>query len=840
VLVPPTPAAIRDELQRLVVADLRGPLGGEFEEFGREAPTERYLLARLAPQGTVIEPDDQDENPAADDVDPTEPPPEPAAPNITSFSPSSLGCTVYLAGNTMELTATASWASYERVASEYDTGPSMLWRRKPAHGRATVTLREGEIAAQEPNSDYPHVVLRGRARRHRGDWLVSLFLVNAQQKPSGRGDAYWLFQVELKLTAPDHEPAFLPRPESVSGGDAADRVEQRRLAMAHRHTPEFATGHGAAVHVTTAEGDPMRAVEVLTESVPSYEVPFTDVPAADTDSDLPGLTDLILDMKDLAEVSDDDDLEAGLIPLVTAYRDWIDAQEATLAAPERHLSQYVGDTQETIIAARRAAMRIEAGIELIRADERARQAFRFANRAMHLQRVHILATEARQKNKDLTLEAAVVAVDIRENRSWRPFQLAFLLLNLPSLTDPVHPERAAGNTAVADLLWFPTGGGKAEAYLGLTAYTLAIRRLQPVLGGLSSVDGVAVLMRYTQQFRRAVALICAAEVIRRADPGTWNTEPFRIGLWVGARVTPNRTSDAADWLKQQRGAKGAPSRALGSPHQLTACPWCGAGLEAGRDIAVDLVSRRTLVTCPDPFCEFGMNLLHDEGLPVVVVDEEIYRLLPSLVIGTIDKFAQLTWRGETGALFGRVSRRCARHGYVTDDLMNTDWEQTLNAAHEAWQAATAACHRASGRGMRYVLLHTFAHAMIRELALECGYSAAGIAERVYARSGDDPMAGVLLYTAAPDSEGTLGGLVSLGQRDRLGQLIDQALNAARLCSSDPLCAEHDPRDRRVLYGAACHACLLAAETSCERGNHYLDRRLLVDTFAGADAAFLPQ
>jgi hypothetical protein len=269
VLVPPAPAAIRDELQRLVVADLRGPLGGEFEEFGREAPTERYLLARLAPQGTVIEPDDQDDSLPADDADPAEPPPEPSAPNIASLSPSSLGCTVYLAGDTAELTATASWASYERVPSEYDTGPSMLWRRKPATGQATVTLQEGELPPQELNPDYPHVVLRGRARRHHGDWLVSLFLVNAQQKPQGRGDAYWLFQVELKLATPNNEPAFLPRPESVSGGDTADRAEQRRLAMAHRHTPEFATGHGAAVHVTTADGDPMRAIEVRTESVPS-------------------------------------------------------------------------------------------------------------------------------------------------------------------------------------------------------------------------------------------------------------------------------------------------------------------------------------------------------------------------------------------------------------------------------------------------------------------------------------------------------------------------------------------------------------------------------------------
>lgn len=181
-----------------------------------------------------------------------------------------------------------------------------------------------------------------------------------------------------------------------------------------------------------------------------------------------------------------------------------------------------------------------------------------------------------------------------------------------------------------------------------------------------------------------------------------------------------------------------------------------------------------------------------------------------------------------------------------DETVLSGWEKRpdvqdrgrlLNAAHESWRADRR-LPSGGWPGIRYVLLHTFAHAMIRELALECGYSASGIAERIYARSGENPMAGVLLYTAAPDSEGTLGGLVSLGQRDRLGALIDQALEAMRLCSSDPLCAEHNPRDRHVLYGAACHACLFAAETSCERGNHYLDRRLLVETVAGSDAAFL--
>jgi hypothetical protein len=189
-----------------------------------------------------------------------------------------------------------------------------------------------------------------------------------------------------------------------------------------------------------------------------------------------------------------------------------------------------------------------------------------------------------------------------------------------------------------------------------------------------------VLMRYTlrlltiQQFQRAAALICACETIRRDETGAWGDIPFRIGLWVGARVTPNRTDDAGDWLKQQRGGKRAPTRAMGSPHQLVSCPWCGTGLEPGRDIAVNTVTRRTLITCSDAFCPFGPGAWDREGLPVVVVDEEIYRLLPSLIIGTVDKFAQLTWRGETEGLFGRVSKRCTRHGYITADTMAEKWE----------------------------------------------------------------------------------------------------------------------------------------------------------------------
>ncbi|MCP4263904.1 MAG: DUF1998 domain-containing protein [Planctomycetes bacterium] len=162
----------------------------------------------------------------------------------------------------------------------------------------------------------------------------------------------------------------------------------------------------------------------------------------------------------------------------------------------------------------------------------------------------------------------------------------------------------------------------------------------------------------------------------------------------------------------------------------------------------------------------------------------------------------------------------------------------LENGHRGWRNARRLKPEDGFPGIRFAMLHTFAHLLIRELALECGYNAASIRERVYASDGDDsPMAGVLLYTAAADSDGTLGGLVDLGKPENLGRLITRALSRATVCSSDPLCSEHDPSEDRSLHLASCHACTFVAETSCERGNRYLDRALLVKTFECDDAAF---
>ncbi|SEF89538.1 DUF1998 domain-containing protein [Marinobacterium lutimaris] len=165
-------------------------------------------------------------------------------------------------------------------------------------------------------------------------------------------------------------------------------------------------------------------------------------------------------------------------------------------------------------------------------------------------------------------------------------------------------------------------------------------------------------------------------------------------------------------------------------------------------------------------------------------------------------------------------------------------DKMLQGGHKGWRNSRHLDPSEGYPGIRYAMLHTLSHLLIRELALECGYNAASIRERIYAdTSGESSQAGILIYTAAADSDGTLGGLVDLGKPENLGRLLEQALNRSKVCSSDPLCSEHDPEDDRSLHAAACHACSLVAETSCERGNRYLDRSLLVPTLERADAAF---
>lgn len=680
-LATPSPLELRAELDKLVRQDLLGPAGGEHEEVEESSVRGRYIVGLLAPKGQTLPPDE--EEPVAVDGadDGQDGQADTAVSQTPSMLPSSIGLTFTVAADAPAIRVTASWGHYRRTRS--DTAPAdesgnarLVWKRWPKSGTADLPLQAGEIKAWFPDPDNRDIYVRGLCRRRGGAWSVTLFLVNAQEEPDQNKDEAWLFQPELRVTATEavaHEAIFIKRalPPELTVRDSEDRAMQ----MLYRREVEFAVGHGVAVHAETAWDSWERATAIRTEVIPSYEVEQMEPPTAD---DIPLLDDVELDMKQLAE-TEMGSYTAVLSPLVQAYDQWLNEQAQQVETlPD--LAPYRAEAATALDNCREALRRIQAGIDLIDRDSQAAAAFQFTNRAMWQQRVRtIYAAQARQEQTP-----DLAAIDIPRNRSWRPFQIAFVLLNLPALVDPTHAERSDPTQAYADLLWFPTGGGKTEAYLGVAAFTMAIRRLQGELGGLSGMAGVTVLMRYTlrlltlQQFQRATTLIAACELIRRQNPAQWGTEPFRIGLWVGRSSTPNWTDDSAEAVKRdhgfwQRGKAGS----RGTPYQLTNCPWCGQAINPGKHIRVESYGQgrgRTFQYCGDKLgrCPFSFKQSPDEGLPIVVVDEEIYRRLPTLLIATVDKFAQMPWKGETQALFGRVTGYCPRHGYRSPEVEDAD------------------------------------------------------------------------------------------------------------------------------------------------------------------------
>ncbi len=683
-LIVKAPSDIRDELTDMVVRDLLGPAGGPDEELNQreDHAYQRYLVGMLAPKSSEIPGGELDETAAAGGDEGEEGAPESGVPAGGTYVPSSIGLSFVVAGDAKEIVVEAEWGQYLRIKSatqmNRDGNPASVWKRNPIVPHPlTLALKDGAIPTRVLHKDHPLVLLQGRMRLTADGWVVTLFMVNQQVERKNRNepkDEVWVFQPKLRVHGTGQQPMFVQRKSAkadLSKMDPLTREESETLDMLYRHQREFAVGHGISVHATLPEPLAERAHQVETEWLPSFEVPQQTPRSAADDENLVGT---VLDMKDLAELP-----KAGLIAslrrIEMAYGVWIKAEEAKLTLPSEKLAGHEDAAKRAVERCTRTHQRIKAGIDLIEADLRAEDAFRFANRAMWQQRIH--STFARKvRKKELKIEDGVATVDVENNRSWRLFQLAFVLLNLPSLTDLHHPDRSHETDAVADLLWFATGGGKTEAYLGLTAYTLALRRLQGEIEGRRGDNGIAVLMRYTlrlltlQQFQRAAALMCACESIRRADVEKWGETPFRLGLWVGNKTTPNTLAAAANSLRQKN-TGGRPS-STGTPHQITSCPWCGSEIreqhlkvyEAPSDIG------RCVTYCGDNLgrCDFTERNAPKEGLPVMVVDEEIYRRPPSLLIATVDKFAQMPWKGETQMLFGKVTEICDRHGFLSPEV----------------------------------------------------------------------------------------------------------------------------------------------------------------------------
>ncbi len=657
---------IRDLLQWAVEDDLLGPADGPVEEIIGMSVRDRYLVGKLAPPDTQLSDDQVEDLPDATTSDSETNDREADASTSNSLVPSSIGFTFCVDGLAESVEVRASWGRYERTESERTTDegkPLRCWKRIPSGGMATISFDRRIVTPIVMDSACPDVSVQGTIGDllPNGYRLVTLFLVNDQTKPDENQDQAWIFQPELIVRDPHGQSIFRKRPfQSDIGWDE----EREALEMIYRRRVEFAVGHGVSVHATPSSDDPEMAIEVRTRVLPRYEVAVTETPGTSLE-DRPVMKQLVsdgsLDMLHLAEMNRDGVVTV-LDALANDYAAWIEEQRARIGID---VQGYDSSAMAALERCESILERIREGIGVLKSDDATFEAFRFANRSMSSQRVHSVYSLKVRRGETVDLSS----VDVSENRSWRPFQLAFILLSIPALANPTHRDRTEPVEGYADLLWFPTGGGKTEAYLGVAAFTMAIRRLQGRLGGFDGSRGLAVIMRYTlrlltiQQFQRATALMCAMEVLRRADTAKWGTTPFTIGLWVGQRVTPNTTQESHEAIERERDGKYGTGS---TPAQLVFCPWCGAEIIPGRDIRVVREIGRTFIYCGDKYgsCEFGKVKSPELGLPVLVVDDEIYRHPPSMLIATVDKFAMMAWRGQVRTLFGRVDTECPRHGLL--------------------------------------------------------------------------------------------------------------------------------------------------------------------------------
>ncbi|MYS22801.1 Helicase conserved C-terminal domain-containing protein [Streptomyces sp. DvalAA-14] len=647
---------VRDSLLDAVRKDLLGPAGEVDEVLKDDAPITMYAVGVLFPRPRPTdtpdgpaeleaERDGVDETPTAVRINSEEPAADLGVSLANVRMPSSIGLTFAVAPEIAPRIRFSIEAavytpedpdgnpvSAKRTEARSTKSQQEYWRR--------IALRTDPLVVDittarvlEPFPLFPRHpglelrVLVRPASGPDGTVTVTATVVNSLEVgPYDLRDAHCFYQPVLTVTAEDGETAaFVERPAASGAVDP----EQALSRMLHRHAPSFATGHGCAAHwkwtpPSVDATDTRRAAvsAVRTDFVPSHEVLLTD--------SNPEIDDSALTMHGLG-TAPTADIVGALRALLTGYETWIrdrTAQSRLLAGTEHEAV-----AAEQIERCLRALRRMHTGVDLLADEKRPEilRAFRLANLAMADQRAR---TSWIRKGKSGLPETA--------EGKWRPFQVSFMLLCLAGIVDAEHEDRN-----VADLLWFPTGGGKTEAYLGLIAFTTFLRRLR----GGGTGGGVTVLMRYTlrlltlQQFERAAVLICAMEILRAGDPSALGHEEISIGMWVGRSATPNKLAVAAEKLRELRSNPLKPIQTE-NPVQLRACPWCGEPLSPN-DYAVDTADVRMTISCPGAGCDFNA------GLPVHLVDEAVYRAHPTLVIATVDKFASMPWRPESAALFNR-------------------------------------------------------------------------------------------------------------------------------------------------------------------------------------------
>ena len=562
-----------------------------------------------------------------------------------------------------------------------------MWRRHPAiQPDCEIVILRSELTHGKPirrDIQMPQgsplklrVEVFPRYRQEEDLWLLTVVLRNSTAVTAAQ-ETHESILYQSYFEVLTHNGHIEKYPESQRPFDQLD-AEEQSLALLYRESATWGIGHGCAAGW---DAEPGHAPTLLYADI----LPAVQLPSMTPDiSDAQG-NRLQLSMRALAALPDD-----GLGPawqsldgLVSEYAAWIQRERQQVAGMD---VQFRPVATRHLDACATCLERINAGIALLRQNRRVRQAFRLANLAMLLQQIATKQLQRRLFYWDAASRLVrpqgphkspwdIFSAGEESNNlgAWRAFQIAFLLMSLDGVRDGRSPDRE-----IVDLIWFPTGGGKTEAYLAVMAFYMFHERLLMADGGDGPQrDGTNVLMRYTlrmlttQQFQRAASLICAMEFLRRnpTKHGIATVIPgqrFSLGLWIGGDGSPNKIEGAKAELNSYR--KGDVN---GNPLVLTECPWCRAQIgrfdgtrpkvfyrkdhqwNATRTRGItEVPNEGPLLHCTDGACTFGQES-SQHWLPIEVIDERIYRLPPSLVIGTTDKLAIIAYRPAAGSLFGR-------------------------------------------------------------------------------------------------------------------------------------------------------------------------------------------
>lgn len=608
-----TRSDIINNLERFLV----GPFDKN-EELGlRKRPMQLYLTGKLVPIGSSSNVVNEEEfdiqtNQLANDEKEDE--------YIVSrdvFRPSSMGFSFKMEKLGI-VQIDASWGMYSKTT-----------HKRTEHRESWMIKLEPNVSRnlnnEKDNSDPAKV--KYSVIEKNGLYHVSLFLYNSYE----REDTYpeqdeVMFQTKLQVNVAEEDVATF-----TSKADRFNTSDE----LLYRENEELAIGHGVGV-------DWKKNLSHIT--IESTWLPFYELPSIEHRT----FENYSFSMKELSRMSAKD-LKNHLSIIPSQYKEWLDKQEEIINNLKPHLKV---EAEANVKEIRKIILRIEEGIAYITQSDDCigKKAFQFANRSMMLQRAQTkVALEFRSSGK---------RIKPIYDGEWRLFQIMFVLMSVSGVSNKNHQDRE-----MVDLIWFPTGGGKTEAYLGVAAYLMAYRRLSADILNENEYAGVTVFMRYTlrllttQQFQRATALICAAEYIRAESQHLYGTVPFSIGLWIGKDSSPNLLKDASEKLEELKQGKEV---LKGNPMQLTHCPWCGTVLTP-EDYKI--TEKTQSIKCHHTQCEFYGEL----GLPVYTIDEEIYKQVPTILIGTVDKVAQLPWKNNMYELFGQKNFYHPEHGFTFEN-----------------------------------------------------------------------------------------------------------------------------------------------------------------------------